>query len=257
MNRRFLGIVFILYFLIIMYLWISNNLNNILAPQMQVYVKLSILPLLLIGLVFIFNNNIKYEFKLSDLVLLLPLIMIILSGDFRLTSSLAHSKSIKIDKESTINDKEDEIDTSNYSFDKVDFNVVDASYAGLSDYFNYTTNYEDIVGKTVRFKGLSIKNSKIVDKNKFIIGKYLITCCAADSSFIGFIVDFDKTKIKDNTWYQVEGVLKRIKLTDGTYVVGVGALNVSEIDSKNEEQYIYPCYTYDDMCSEVSKYNLK
>ena len=90
-----------------------------------------------------------------------------------------------------------------------------------------------------------------------LIGKYLITCCAADSSFIGFIVDFDKTKIKDNTWYQVEGVLKRIKLTDGTYVVGVGAINVSEIDSKSEEQYIYPCYTYDDMCSEVSKYNLK
>lgn len=252
MKNRFLGFISLLYAFIIIYLCLSNNLNNVLAPQMQVYTKLSIVPLILIGFVFISN---KQEFKKYDLVLLIPLIMLILSGDFRL--SIINSKELKIKKEVNLNEKEDNIDTSTYNFDNVDFDIVDASYASLSDYFNYTTNTKDLIGKTVRFKGLSIKNSKIVDKNKFVIGKYLITCCAADAGFIGFIVDYDKSKVKDNTWYQVEGVLKRIKLTDGSYVVGVEAVNVKEIDSKSEEQYVYPCYTYSDTCSEVSKYNLK
>ncbi len=250
MKNRFLGIISLLYTFIIVYLCLTNNLNNILAPKMQIYTKLSIIPLLLIGFFFMCN---KRKFKKTDLILLIPFIMIIFSGDFRL--SIINSKELKIKKEVNLTDKEDQIDLSKYSFDKFDFDIVDESYAGLSDYFNYTTHTKDLVGKTVRFKGLSIKNSKIVDGNKFVIGKYLITCCAADAEFVGFIVEFDKSKIKDNMWYQVEGVLKRIKLIDGSYVVGVEAVNIKEISP--EEQFVYPCYTYDDLCSAVTKYNLK
>ncbi|MBP3765860.1 MAG: DUF1980 domain-containing protein [Bacilli bacterium] len=260
MKRRFLGIISLLYVLIILYLWCSNNLVNILAPQMQVYVKLSLIPLLLIGLVFLLNNNIKYKFKVSDLVLLLPLIMIILSGDFRLTSKLATNRDTLITKEdSKIDDnyKEDEIDITKYNFESVDFDVIDPSYGGISDYLMYTTDPDYYIGKTIRFRGLSLKNSKIVSGNYFIIGKYLITCCAADAGFVGFVVNYDVNEIKDNTWYEVEGVLKKVRLKDGTYVVGVKVVNIKEIDSKSENQYVYPCYTYSDVCEEISKYNLK
>lgn len=254
MKNRFLGFISLLYAFIIIYLCLTNNLNNVLAPQMHIYTKLSIIPLILIGLVFIFN---KQNFKKFDLVLLIPLIMLILSGDFRLTTSLATNKEISNENNKIDNDYNDEIDLEKIDFSHIDYDIVDASYGSVSDSLMYTTDPDYYEGKTIRLSGLSLKNSKIVSDNYFIIGKYLITCCAADAGFVGFVLNYDISKIKDNTWYQIEGVLKKVKLTDGTYVVGVKVATIKELDQKEENQYVYPCYTYSDTCEEVTKLNLK
>ena len=51
MKKRFLGIICLLYSGIIGYVWFSDKLKNYLAPQMQIYIKIAIIPLLIIGLV--------------------------------------------------------------------------------------------------------------------------------------------------------------------------------------------------------------
>ena len=76
--KRFLGIICLLYASIITYVKVSNKLNNYLAPNMQMYILLSIIPLIIMGLVMILNNNIKYNFKMSDLIILLQLLMLII-----------------------------------------------------------------------------------------------------------------------------------------------------------------------------------
>ena len=53
--KRFLGFICLLYAGIIIYVKLSNNLNNYLAPNMQMYILLSIIPLIIMGLVMILN----------------------------------------------------------------------------------------------------------------------------------------------------------------------------------------------------------
>ena len=101
-------------------------------------------------------------------------------------------------------------------------------------------------------------DTSFLTNNTFALGKYVINCCAADASFTGFIVRYDKNKVKNNTWYEIDGILESGIDGEGYKILEINAVNIREIDAKDEEQYVYPCYAYDDgMCSSVTKYNLE
>ena len=64
--------------------------------------------------------------------------------------------------------------------------------------------YED---KTVRFKGMVAKNAKL-PKNTFVPGRMMMTCCAEDTSFVGFICRWDKcNQLKSRQWVTVTAVV--------------------------------------------------
>lgn len=273
MSKRYLGIICLLYSSIFGYVVFFDKLKNFLAPQMQIYIKLSIIPLLLIGIVMLVNNKIHYQFNVSDIVLILPLVFLILAGDGRLTSSFASGRvnNFKVEKKSKIevsndydsiqlleeeDDKEEELEKE-YDFSNVDFDVVDASYSGLSGYFSSASSSVKYVGKTMRVRGLAIKSAEYLPKGFFAVGKYEISCCAADASFVGFFVK-GGVDVVENKWYEIEGVLEVGKVSDGYDVMYIKVINIKEISSKDEEQYIYPCYAYDDgLCTEMAKYQLE
>lgn len=259
--KRFLGIICLLYAGIIIYVKVFNKLNNYLAPNMQMYILLSIIPLIIMGLVMILNNKITYSFKISDLILLLPLVMLIISGDGRLSMTLASNRSSTF-KSSNTKEKveeneiveEDDNDKEEYDFSKVDFGVKDESYTMLVDYLTYGNKKDKYIGKTVRIRGFTVMKNNFIPDGYFAIGKYAISCCAADASFIGLISKYAQT-IKDNTWYEMEGVLKKGKDKEGIDILYVKVINIKEISK--EEEYVYQCYVYgDDKCKELSKYNL-
>ena len=258
--KRFLGFICLIYAGIIIYVKVFNKLNNYLAPNMQMYILLSIIPLIIMGLVIILNNKIDYNFKVSDLILLLPIVMLIISGDGRLSISLANNRSISFKSSKKIEKIEDDVieedkdEDKEYDFSKVDFDVKDESYTMLVDYLTYGDNNYKYIGKTVRIRGFTVMKNNFIPKGFFAIGKYAVSCCAADASYIGLISKYDK-EVKDNTWYEMEGVLKKGKDKEGINILYLKIANIKEI--KEEEQYVYPCYVYgDDKCSEVGKYNL-
>ena len=224
-----------------------------------------------------------YQFKFSDLVLLLPFILLIFAGDGRLTASFASNRTMNlkntnnVSKESKKQDKKEEIEdkqsnndiiTENYEeiseeekalydFSKPYFDVVDESYE-LSTFLTFSPNASKFKGKTIRVRGFAIKEADFLPKGYFAIGKYGISCCAADAEFTGFISKYNNKKIKVNQWYEVEGVLDECKGKDNHDMMYIRVINIKEIDSKSEEQYVYPCYAYgDNTCSEITKYNLE
>ena len=91
--KKFLGLICIIYSVIIGYVWIFDKLKNFLAPNMQIYLKLS-LPLLLIMGIMLLKEK-KDKFKISDLILLLPIVMIIFASDGKLSSQIAINRSSK------------------------------------------------------------------------------------------------------------------------------------------------------------------
>lgn len=281
--KKFLGIICLLYSGIVLYVWAFDKIKLFLAPQMSVYLKLSSIPLLLIGLVLCLNSKFKYKFKITDLVLLLPLVMLICAGNGNLTGDFAKNRITnynniakanikreskkknantierKKENESTKKDNITKNDVAGeYDFSSPYFDIIDANYNDLSNYITYYYNrVSKFVGKTIRVKGMAIKDLQMYSDDYFMIGKLSISCCAADASYSGFIVKYDQSKIKKGGWYQVEGVLEQGTNISGEETIIIKAINIKEISSKGEEQYVYPCYSYDEgNCEAVKKYDL-
>jgi len=267
MSKKFLGIVAILYAVIIIYVYLTNNLKNYLAPNMQMNLLLSIIPLLVIGIVLIVNNNSNYKFKYSDIILLLPIIMFIISGNGRLTTDIAHNRIVNFNKKNKVITKEQvkKIKEENIekqqdiSEEEIYFDVVDETYSSLANYLSYEVKARKYTGKKIRVKGFVIEYEDGLQDGYFALGKYGISCCAADAEFVGFFVKNNSNiKIKPDSWYEVEGVLEKATDGYGNDVLAIFSTSIKEIDKYSEEQYIYPCYAYGDgSCPELSKYNIE
>ncbi len=242
--KKFLGIVYISYSLIIGYAWFFSKLKNFLAPQMQIYAKLSFIPLLAIGIVLLFKHA---EFKKSDIILFLPVLLFAVSFDSRLSISLASNKIIN-KVEIIENDVEPSVEDT-YDFSNVDFDVEDSNYDALSNYFITNKNATIYEGKTIRIKGFFVETSHLPN-GYVVIGKYLVSCCVADATLTGFIV---RSASLTSGWYEIEGVLRKYKGKE--YSMYIQAINYKPIEA--EDEYINPCYVYDEYCSSLKKYNLK
>ena len=276
--KKFLSIICFIYSSIIIYVWIFGKLKYFLAPQMSIYLKLSIIPLLLMGFVLLFNNHLNYKFKISDLIFLLPVILLVFSGDGKLTLSFASSrmsqvvnqnKNDNLNKEKIDNNKDysdDEnkdakevIEDKNQGKEKVDiyFDVNDKSYNVLVSYLTYTSAAHKYEGKGIKVRGFSLTKTYLPNEY-FMLGKYLISCCAADATYNGFIIKYNNFEVKNNTWYEIEGILRKGKDLEEYEFMYIDVYSIKEIDPKTEEEYVYPCYVYDNgACEEVGKYNLE
>ena len=278
MSKRYLGIVCLIYSAIFGYVIFFDKLKNFLAPSMQIYLKLSLIPMFLIGLVLIFNNKVTYKFKVSDLVLLIPVLFLILAGDGRLTVSFASNRSLNLNTEGrtkteeVINSKEEEpkeekekpivieptttVPTTKPALTNIDIEVVDSNYSNLAGYITYGNNVDKYKGKTIKVRGFILKDNSYLLDGFSAIGKYDVSCCTADATFTGFILKYDDSVLVANKWYEIEGVLEKGKDREDYDIAYINVVNAKEINSSSEEQYVYPCYTYDDgSCSSVMKYN--
>lgn len=115
------------------------------------------------------------------------------------------------------------------------------------------------VGKKIKVRGFTVKKGlPYLPSGYFAIGKYIISCCAADARFGGFYAKYDLSKVKENTWYEIEGILEKTQDTEGYNILAIKVININEIDGNPAEQYAYLCYSYDDgSCSIMDKYDLE
>ena len=276
--KRFIGIICILYSLIIYYVWYFDKLKNYLSPQMQIYIKCISIPLLVMGIVLLVCKKIEYRFKISDLILLLPLVMLIISSDGKLSMNLAsnrmgnfsnnNSSEFEIDELSdeeigtidiTNRNKEVE-DSSSNSIEvikNIDFEIIDENYEYLANYLTFSEKALRFKGKSIKVKGFSITSADYLPNGFFALGKYIVSCCTADATFSGFYIRYDISKIKNNAWYEIEGILNTAKDNNGHSIMYISVTDIKELDSSKQEQYAYPCYVYDGgMCSAVTKYDI-
>ena len=91
-----------------------------------------------------------------------------------------------------------------------------------------------------------------------MLGKYVITCCAADSSFIGYAVKQGDFKVQNGGWYEIEGVLEKTNLGEDFSVLAIRVINIKTIDQNSEEQYVYQCFAYDKdgSCKKLQEYDM-
>lgn len=255
MKKRFLGIVCILYFLIIIYVLIMNKLKNFLVPNMHIYIILTLPILFTMGVVNIKEGN--YKFNLKDLILLLPVLLIITSNDGRLTTNFSKNRMSSFETKITHKKEIKKAKVKIKQKKKYDYDIVDEVYMDLSNFITYSEKQKQFIGKTIRIRGFVNKQQQYVPKGYFAIGKYGVSCCTADAGFVGFFVKETKA-VEENKWYEIEGTLEKAKDTAGYDRIAIKINNIKEINSKKEEEYVYPCYAYKDgKCEEMKKYNFE
>ena len=259
--KKYRSLISLIYLIIIMYVWQSNILKNFLAPSMQIYLKISTIVLFFMFMIELFTNS-TYKFKVSDLILLLPILMLILSGDAKLSINLSEGRRLNYSyKENTKEEKKEQqqeevVEEIKEEINTIDIEMKDSVYNDLTIYLTFDPNAKKYENKTIHIKGYTLTDADYIPSGYFMIGKYSISCCAADAQYVGLYVKKNED-IKNNVWYDIVGVLKIIKDSDGNDTLAIIPSKITEIDGKNEEQYVYPCYSYDNgLCADIEKYEI-
>lgn len=92
--------------------------------------------------------------------------------------------------------------------------------------------------KNIEIEGFVYKDDSILG-NEFVVGKFMMVCCAADTQVVGILAKYDAVKNFDSdTWVKVKG-----KLVTGVYSGGQEIIIVVESmerDNNPDKSYVYP-----------------
>ncbi len=95
-------------------------------------------------------------------------------------------------------------------------------------------NPEKYIGKELEIHGFICKENYL-NKNQFILGRIVMTCCAADSKIIGIIGEYDKAQeLNENDNVEVKGVISSsIVKDDNNLIHSIPVLKVRELHKEN------------------------
>lgn len=96
---------------------------------------------------------------------------------------------------------------------------------------------ERFIGKEIELCGFICKENYLKN-TQFVIGRIIMTCCAADSKIVGILAeDKDIIKVKENEWVTVRGVINYTTINDDDGVSHkVPVINIDNlVKSRNPE----------------------
>ncbi|MBL8077053.1 MAG: TIGR03943 family protein [Anaerolineales bacterium] len=114
-----------------------------------------------------------------------------------------------------------------------DRNVLD--WVKISYYEKDITPYLDQQASVIGF----VYRDDQLNENQFYVSRFIISCCAADASSIGMIVNWDDAKtLKQDSWVLVKGSISSTILKDQTLLV-IDAESIQDVPVP-EQPYLYP-----------------
>lgn len=109
------------------------------------------------------------------------------------------------DKNGTINSRFDE--DLPYDITKPEIEITEDTYSVF--YLDAMENVERYIGKRVSLIGMVMKKTE--DKpGMFVLGRFAMTCCAADLTLFGFICDYEKTgELELDDWVSIQAIVEK------------------------------------------------
>jgi uncharacterized repeat protein (TIGR03943 family) len=104
--------------------------------------------------------------------------------------------------------------------------------------FNYESDPSIFNGQPADVIGFVFHDTRLT-ANQFFVGRFAVTCCVADASAIGIIVDWPQSAdLADNSWVRVQGTVNAASL-DGRPIAELQASTV-ELVPEPANPYLYP-----------------
>jgi putative membrane protein len=104
--------------------------------------------------------------------------------------------------------------------------------------FNYERDVSRFFGQKASVIGF-VYFDKALNKNQFLVSRFVISCCAADAFALGMAVDWDQAAaLKQDSWVLVKGTVNSVTL-NGQVVPLIEAKSVQAVPIP-EQPYLFP-----------------
>ncbi|RII33056.1 TIGR03943 family protein [Clostridium chromiireducens] len=246
----------IFYFRIIL----TNEIVLYVHPRIIPFAVFGMISMLVIALFLlggIFNTK-KKKLKFKNyIVFIIPLIMIFFMQTINTNSSANASD---INSNSSLNSSANPTLNANSSssFDiysgksesddqgKIDKKELDIKNGIIEVTLNnFVFSLDEILSNPNKYMGKEIEISgfvyrdKALNENEFIIGRFMMVCCAADMQIAGIVCDNNNLQTYDNnTWIKVKGKIQKTSIEGDVEPIIV--LEHIEKDSNPDTSYVYP-----------------
>lgn len=104
--------------------------------------------------------------------------------------------------------------------------------------FSYSENVQQFVGQPVDVTGFVFSDGRLT-ANQFMVGRFTITCCVADATALGMIVEYPQVAmLKEHSWVRVLGKIDLIERDERLWPVII-AESVEAVPQP-EQPYLFP-----------------
>ncbi|WP_088102373.1 TIGR03943 family putative permease subunit [Halalkalibacter urbisdiaboli] len=101
---------------------------------------------------------------------------------------------------------------------------------------------DQFVGKQIDIQGFVYREPEFAD-NQLVVARFGMTCCVADASVYGTMVEADDAKqFENDTWVRVKGILDKSEYND--FHIPTVKLREIEIVDEPDNPYVFPTFNY-------------
>lgn len=261
MKKTNYSIILIMYSMLFYILHLMNLTKKFLSPKIINYNLITVFIFLIIATYILLTEEKEKtkkileekKFNFSILILFIPFFTLFFIGDATLDTKIIKNKTTNLIFAEITEDKTDK----KYDLSKIDLTIKDYNYVEASLEIN--NNPKNWYGKTVNIRGFVVREASYIPIGYFAIGKYYITCCAADATLVGFTVKSDNSmRVDDSKYYDIKGVFVKAKNQKGEDAIAIKAIKIEKV--KEEEKQVYDCFAYgtsNEYCGMIDKISKK
>ncbi|ELU5588381.1 hypothetical protein SCB17_002874 [Clostridium perfringens] len=202
---------------LIVKMFMSEKIFLIISRDMKAYVILAIILLFLILVIQFFNifkTSTRRRFKGGYLIFIFALVILNIANGLNINQVSLNLKGVKL-----YHDRHKESEHNHlHSDEKLNSNeaLVFTEKNFHSSLEELILHLEDFVGKEISIEGL-LYVSELYEKEEFAITQIDMTCCIADSVYLGVLCKGDLPDLKNGSEIKVKGLVesKKIKNSAG------------------------------------------
>lgn len=268
LRKNFKNIIFVLYSIIIFIVYYGGIIKKLIHPRMYTFILVSGFLLLIfsfIEIMFLKKNQLK-RINLTNIVYLIPITLFFFINGANLSNKIIKNKGIdiginaaslkdtsknKIDNDQTSDGEKK--DTDNKTSDEIideEGNIIDNDKFDNAEVIELKSGNEFIpkaidisydinsyIGKKIIYTGFIYRDDQVL-QHQFVVGRLMMTCCAADAGLVGFIATYNKySELKNDEWYEIKAIIDKT-IYNEYEVPYLKIYEVTKVDKPTDE-YIY------------------
>lgn len=251
-KKMFNQVIILDYIIVIVYIISTGILSNFLNPRQHIYVYFC-----LVGLIIFFiygfkkENTNHHDDKVlkSDVIYLVPILLLLFINSGKLSASTVDSKDVKssiITNTSSSSNKQTDTkltnqqvntksSSDNVTQDHTDVVINDKNYIDKLD--DIDSNIGKYIGKTIKVSGY-IYRTDDMDKSTFVLSRLYMYCCVADTEVVGYLSKYDNAEsLNTNDWYEVTATIAKATY-EKEEMAELNIISLTKID-KPKNEYVY------------------
>ena len=198
------------------YLIYSGKAQFYIGEKMIKYIYLSVFMIIIISIfqvknVFTPKNNIKLKVKYVPVIVALIIGMVSVKSQ----DSFRHRQLNNFLINEYTEGRSEHIKDNNLPEEKAEYGeFIKIDNDNLYVLEEIQMHPEKFIGKKIQIRGFVCKESYLKN-TQFVIGRIIMTCCAADSKIVGILAEYnDIINVSENEWVTVNGTLDYTTIND-------------------------------------------